>query len=132
MPGKAAYTGSIKVSPSTMINGINSIDQANKLNTENTTCFESGGDEEHTATLKAGTLKLTGFRISSDTGQNALKTANVGRTTVNLIFEPATGEDTFTAAYYVTDFNVKSDVGGVQALDVSLLRTGALTITPPA
>jgi len=130
MPTGVASYGAIIKEGSTAIKGIKTIEWPVKMNMDDTTAFSSTtpGTETAIPTTSSGTVKLSGVRLNTDTGQNALRTAWINRTLVTMVYDPdGTGTETQTATCYVTDWSVKADPKKAVALDVSLVVDNGTT-----
>jgi hypothetical protein len=131
MAVKAGY-GAVITAGGTAVKNIMSIDYSAKVNTDDTTSFSATtpGTETNIPTTFAPTsIKLSGKRNAADTGQNALRTAYRGRTTVAIVFDPdGSATETYSGSYWVTDWNLKDDPKKAVSLDCSLMLDGAETV----
>jgi hypothetical protein len=126
----AGYLSTIKAG-GTVVKDIISVDWPLKMNTADTTSFSSStpGTESFIPTTSGATIKLSGHRNNSDTGQNAMRTAWINRTAVAMVFDPdGTGTETYTASCWVTDWAIKSDPKSAAKLDISLVVNNGTTI----
>jgi hypothetical protein len=126
----AAYSGTVTVSPSTLVHDIMSFELPYKVDTAETTSFSSDtpGTKTYVPTLQSAQVKLSGNRNTTDAGQNALRDAWINRTLLTMIFSPDGTSETHTMSCWVTDMSVKADPKGVVTFDVSLLMNGGATI----
>lgn len=126
----AGYLATIKAG-GTAVKDILTIDWPLKMNTDNTTSFSATtpGAETAIVTTSSGTIKLSGNRNNSDTGQNNIRTAWINRTAVTMVFDPdGTGTETYTASCWVTDWAIKADPKIAAKLDISLVVNSGTTI----
>lgn len=131
MAVKAGYGATITAG-GTAVKNIKTFDYTAKVNTDDTTSFSSTtpGTETNIPTTFAPTsIKLSGNRNATDTGQNNLRTAYRGRTTVAIVFDPdGSGTETYSGSYWVTDFALKDEPKKAVSLDVTLMLDGAETV----
>jgi len=115
----------------TAVKDITSIEWPLKMNTDDTTSFSATtpGAETAIPTTSSATIKLSGNRNNSDTGQNAIRTAWINRTTVAMVYDvDGTGTETYTASCWVMDWSVKAAPKTAAKLDVSLVINNGTTI----
>jgi hypothetical protein len=126
----ASYKSTLSVG-GTVIKDTTSIDFPLKMNTDDTTSFSATtpGAETSIPTTYGSQIKLSGNRNSTDTAQNALRTAWINRTTVTVVYD-ILGDttETYTATCWVTDWDVKADPKKAAKFDATLVATGAITI----
>lgn len=131
MAVKPGY-GAVITAGGTAVKNIMSIDYSAKVNTDDTTSFSMTvpGTESNIPTTFAPTsIKLSGKRNAADTGQNALRTAYRGRTTVAIVFDPdGSATETYSGSYWVTDFSCKDEPKKAVSLDITLILEGAETV----
>lgn len=129
----AAYPATIK-SGSTVINDIMTYELPLKMDLVETTAFSGSGGaaigvKTFVPTLTGTQIKASGSWNAAigtgDTGQLALQTAFLGRSTVSLVLSP-NGTNTYTVTCYISDMAIKADVKGVVTVDFTLQTTGAL------
>jgi hypothetical protein len=124
---QAGYSATIKAG-GTAVKDIKTIDYSPKVNTDETTSFSSTtpGTETHIPTTSAATIKLSGLRNTTDTGQNALRTAFRNKTTVAIVLDiNGDASETYSGSYWVTDWGTKIDPKKANTLDVTLLLNDA-------
>jgi Phage tail tube protein len=127
---KAGFSATITAG-GTAVKEIKTIDYSPKVNTDETTSFSATtpGTETHIPTTSAATIKLSGLRNTSDTGQNALRTAFRTKATVAIVLDVnGDASETYTGTYWVTDWSTKLDPKKANTLDVTLLLTGGETV----
>jgi predicted secreted protein len=128
----AAYPATVKIGANT-IQDIMTIELNVKMETAETTAFGGSGGaavgtKTFVPTLVTGTAKLIGSWNKADsTGQLLLENAFFARTTVTVIFSP-NGTNTYTGAFWVTDYPIKADPKKQVDAEYSLLLNGALTL----
>jgi len=127
---KAGYSATITAG-GTAIKDMKSIDYQPKVNTDDTTSFSSTtpGTETSIPTTSATSIKLSGFRNPTDTGQNNLRTAFRNKTAVAIVFD-VNGDtvETYTGSYWVTSWQTKIDPKKANTLDVDLQLNGSETV----
>jgi Phage tail tube protein len=127
---KAGYNATITAG-GTAVKEIRSIDYQPKVATDDTTSFSATnpGNETSIPTTSAATIKLSGTRNSTDTGQNNLRTAFRNKTTVTIVLDVnGDASETYTGTYWVVGWNTKLDPKKANTLDVDLQLTGAETV----
>lgn len=104
---------------------------AGNTETADATTNDSGGSKEHEIIFDDGDLTFKVYTDEADAGQDALVTAFTGKTKVFVIYRPAgtgTGKDSLAFQGSVT-LKRGSPMGGLATTDVTIKKSGALTIT---
>lgn len=131
MAVKAGYGATITAA-GTAVKNIMTFDYSAKVNTDDTTSFSSTtpGTETNIPTTFAPTsIKLSGKRNATDTGQNALRTAYRTRALIAIVFDPdGSATETYSGSYWVTDFGLKDEPKKAVSLDVTLMLDGVETV----
>ena len=110
------------------VTGAKSAKLARALDTEDTTAFEDGVDKVYTATLRGGTLSIDGTWQASDTGFGHIRTAFQASTPTTVFLQFLyNGTAGHKGEFWITKFDINSDVGGIVNASIEAMLTGALT-----
>lgn len=93
------------------------------------TDFDSAGFKERVYGDTERTISVTVRRDEADAGQDALRAAAVGKTTVAMIFRPtvASGSDQFSFTGYVTSYGVSNDQEALVEETFEIVSSGTIT-----